>query len=51
MQAGFLYDATGRYDTSFFMAGSFLVIAGCISVAADIVWRKKNLETKKLYRK
>jgi hypothetical protein len=29
-KAGFLFDATGRYDTSFFMAGSFLIVAGLV---------------------
>ncbi len=43
--AGAVYDATQSYDSSFFMAGGFLVLASLVSFAAQILQRRKAKPT------
>ena len=40
--AGAVFDATQSYDSSFFMAGGFLICASLISFAAQILQRRKT---------
>ena len=35
--AGVVYELTSSYDISFFLAGSFLMVAALFSISADIV--------------
>ena len=43
--AGFVFDATQSYDTSFFMAGGSLIVASLISFGAQIVQRSRQMAT------
>ena len=44
--AGLVYEAAGSYSPSFFLAGSFFVLAGLISVLADIVRRRERSDSR-----
>ena len=41
--AGFVFDATQSYDTSFFMAGGSLIVASLISFGAQIIQRTRQM--------
>ena len=43
--AGFVFDATQSYDTSFFMAGGSLIVASLISFGAQIIQRTRQMAT------
>ena len=40
--AGAIYDAAGSYDIPFYVAGTFFILAGLISLMAQILHRKQK---------